>query len=329
MRRTPGMGGESVLRAVVPQPSSSSSSSSSSTSSPATPTSPPTFSAAAGGGGAAAAAGWIPCASYEGEGDEWEHVDGGEAEEDAAGELGFLGFPERLVFGRVPTTEEVDEAVSAFNTNFKYLCISTVWTFVPAMFSQVAEDGYASNLEQNAADKEVIPAANSGGSSDEFSAESHSDWIEPTMNLYTSRTSLSREREKVYDAFRLLQINPSVQKMVVSLSSDKAVWDAVMKNDVVQEFKKSFCEDGDYDTQSSDENPAGSDGTDGILGMIFGHTKAKILELIDKIGMLFNMLFHSQEKPQNSTFIDDALRSSFMLTVIVFLIVVATRVEKA
>lgn len=30
--------------------------------------------------------------------------------------------------------------------------------------------------------------------------------------------------------------------MVVSLSSDKAVWDAVMKNDVVQEFKKSFCE---------------------------------------------------------------------------------------
>ncbi|XP_020095233.1 uncharacterized protein LOC109714906 isoform X2 [Ananas comosus] len=322
MRRTPGMGGESVLRAVisasaaaagagaarptsarvsralqVPQPSSSSS-----TSSPASPTSPPTFSAA----------------SYEGEGDEWEHVDGGEAEEDAAGELGFLGFPERLVFGRVPTTEEVDEAVSALQQ-----------TFVPAMFSQVAEDGYASNLEQNAADKEVIPAAKSGGSSDEFSAESHSDWIEPTMNLYTSRTSLSREHEKVYDAFRLLQINPSVQKMVVSLSSDKAVWDAVMKNDVVQEFKKSFCEDGDYDTRSSDENPARSDGTDGILGMIFGHTKAKILELIDKIGMLFNMLFHSQEKPQNSTFIDDALRSSFMLTVIVFLIVVATRVEKA
>nr|CAD1818733.1 unnamed protein product [Ananas comosus var. bracteatus] len=216
-------------------------------------------------------------------GEEWEHVDGGEAEEDAAGELGFLGFPER--------------------------------TFVPVMFSQVAEDGYASNLEQNAADKELIPAAKSGGSSDEFSAESHSDWIEPTMNLYTSSTSLLREREKVYDAFRLLQINPSVQKM----------------NDVVQEFKKSFCEDtdGDHDTQISDENPAGSGGTDGILGMIFGHTKAKILELIDKIGMLFNKLFHSQEKPQNSTFIDDALRSSFMLTVIVFLIVVATRVEKA
>lgn len=89
------------------------------------------------------------------------------------------------------------------------------------MFSQVAEDGYAANLEQNAADKEAIPAAKSEGSSDEFSAESHSDWIEPTMNLYSSSTSLSRGREKVYDAFRLLQINPSVQvtrKLIVSLA---------------------------------------------------------------------------------------------------------------
>jgi hypothetical protein len=28
--------------------------------------------------------------------------------------------------------------------------------------------------------------------------------------------------------------------MVMALSTDKAVWDAVMNNDVVQEFKKSF-----------------------------------------------------------------------------------------
>lgn len=30
--------------------------------------------------------------------------------------------------------------------------------------------------------------------------------------------------------------------MVVSLSSDKAVWDAVMKNEAVQEIKKSLSE---------------------------------------------------------------------------------------
>lgn len=31
-----------------------------------------------------------------------------------------------------------------------------------------------------------------------------------------------------------------MQKMVMALSTDKTVWDAVMKNEVVQEFKRSF-----------------------------------------------------------------------------------------
>jgi hypothetical protein len=31
-----------------------------------------------------------------------------------------------------------------------------------------------------------------------------------------------------------------MQKMVMALSTDKAVWNAVMNNDVVQEFKRSF-----------------------------------------------------------------------------------------
>lgn len=33
-----------------------------------------------------------------------------------------------------------------------------------------------------------------------------------------------------------------MQSMVVSISSDKAVWDAVMNNKTVQELKKTFLE---------------------------------------------------------------------------------------
>lgn len=33
-----------------------------------------------------------------------------------------------------------------------------------------------------------------------------------------------------------------MQRMVVSISSDKAVWDAVMSNKTVQELKKTFLE---------------------------------------------------------------------------------------
>ncbi|RRT56824.1 hypothetical protein B296_00020783 [Ensete ventricosum] len=74
------------------------------------------------------------------------------------------------------------------------------------------------------------------------------------MHLFSSNSSQSKQCEKVYDAFNLLKISPSIQshcqcilglllqRMVVSLSSDKAIWDAVMKNEAVQELNKCFCE---------------------------------------------------------------------------------------
>ncbi|KAI5011491.1 hypothetical protein ZWY2020_013628 [Hordeum vulgare] len=49
----------------------------------------------------------------------------------------------------------------------------------------------------------------------------------------------------------LLQEDASVQKMVMALSTDKAVWDAVMNNEVVQEFKKSFQDAKETDTKGS------------------------------------------------------------------------------
>lgn len=70
------------------------------------------------------------------------------------------------------------------------------------------------------------------------STGSESDWAEPTMLLYNSRPLIIDGYRNVMDAFRLLQINPFVQRTVVSLSSDKAVWDAVMNNEAVQELEE-------------------------------------------------------------------------------------------
>ncbi|KAE9445279.1 hypothetical protein C3L33_22823, partial [Rhododendron williamsianum] len=44
----------------------------------------------------------------------------------------------------------------------------------------------------------------------------------------------------VDDAFRLLQTDPSVQRMVSSISSDKAVWDAILSNKAVQNLQHSL-----------------------------------------------------------------------------------------
>nr|XP_010919629.1 uncharacterized protein LOC105043677 [Elaeis guineensis] len=280
---------------------------SSGASSPASASSP-TFAAASG-----RVPGWSSYACF-GDGEEWEAVGEEEVEVEEEGELGKWGLLERLVFGRAPSKEEVEEAVSTLQQ------IS-----VPSTFSQT-EDGHPSYLGQVAVDKEMIPTTPQKASSIESLTDSESDWIEPAWHLYSSNTFQSKEREKVFDAFRLLQINPSIQRMVVSLSSDEAVWDAVMRNEVVQELKKSFHEVGNYETQSSDEHP---DVAPGILRWILDGTKSKIMEFIHKITKLVGDLFHLQEKDENPDLFNDAVRSSFMLSIAVFIIVVVTRIQKA
>ncbi|XP_026663011.2 uncharacterized protein LOC113463161 [Phoenix dactylifera] len=273
------------------------------------PTSSPTFPAASG-----LVAGWSSCSCF-GDGEEWEAVGEEEVEVEEEEELGKLGLSERFVLGRAPSKEEVEDAVSTLQQ-----------IFVPVTFSRTTEDGHPSYLDQVAVDKEIISATPQKASSIESSTDSESDWIEPAWNLYSSNSFQSKEREKVFDAFRLLQINPSIQRMVVSLSSDKAVWDAVMKNEVVQELKKSFPEVGNYETQSSDEHP---DVAPGILRRISGSAISKIMEFIHKITKLVGDLFHSLEKDEKPDLFNEAVRSSFMLSVVVFIIVVVTRIQKA
>lgn len=269
---------------------------------PPAPSSPPSFAASAGRGGS------VTCLV---DGDEWERV-GEEAEEVVeigdVGGSGFGGFSESFVFGEVPSREEAEDAVSTLQQ-----------IFVPVTFSQVTEDRYTSPQTEVTVEKVITLTDVTQGFS---SSDSESDWIEHAMHLYSSRSSQSHESQKVLDAFRSLQINPSVQRMVVSLSSDKAVWDAVMKNEVVQEFQKSVYE-------AENREPQGSDKGQNILNWILDGTKAKITEFFEKITELVNDIFQSQEKDNERDYFDDLLRSSFMLSVVVFIIVVAARVRKA
>ncbi|RWV94718.1 hypothetical protein GW17_00042720 [Ensete ventricosum] len=115
--------------------------------------------------------------------------------------------------------------------------------------------------------------------------------------------------------------------MVVSLSSDKAIWDAVMKNEAVQELNKCFCEVGDEETASADGGDP--DITIGTLRWILHSTKAKVREFIDHITKLMNGIFHSQGNDEKTdSFIDD-VRSSFMLSVMVFIVVVVIRIQRS
>ncbi|XP_044467407.1 uncharacterized protein LOC123197261 isoform X2 [Mangifera indica] len=117
---------------------------------------------------------------------------------------GALG--DDFVLGPVPSLDEVNKAVSALQQAFD-----------PASYSLV-RDKYAHNLDKDA----------------------ELDWVEHSPHQSNSRMLQPYGPDRVYDAFHLLQTEPSIQRMVVSLSSDQAVWNAVLNNEVVRELKESF-----------------------------------------------------------------------------------------
>ncbi|XP_042496102.1 uncharacterized protein LOC122075208 isoform X2 [Macadamia integrifolia] len=180
----------------------------------------------------------------------------------------------------------------------------------PALYSQFFED----RLDKDIPDRVADPA------------RSELVGIESNLHLYNPKLSQSHRYGWVYEAFHLLQTQPSIQRMVTSLSSDKAVWDAVLNNEVVKKLKESLCIAEDSSSPSSDGSP---DIAASILKWILDHTKAKVMELIEKLTKLVNDVFECPQKENNTAAntdrFEDRLRSSLMLSILVLLIVVVTR----
>lgn len=237
------------------------------------------------------------------DGEEWEAIEGVEMEEGIVISEQF----ERFVFGPVPSTQEAEEAVSTIQQ-----------VFIPVSLAEEIEKFPHERLE--AKDKAIISAKIFPRS---LSTGSQSDWIEPAMHLYNSKSCHSQEREKVLDAFRLLQVNPSIQRVVLSLSSDSAVWDAVMKNEVVQEFKKSLYS-GESKPQAPDEAPQAACG----ISKWIADAGTKIAEVFGKISKHLNQIFRSCDSKNEYDAFRDVLHSSFMISVLVFIVVVMNRAQR-
>ncbi|KAF8412968.1 hypothetical protein HHK36_000940 [Tetracentron sinense] len=250
------------------------------------------------------------------------------------------GFSDKFDFGPVPSKVEVENAVSALQQ-----------VLSPAAFSQLIEDMFPSNWDKDVADQTVYPKGLAG-------------------DLNNPRILRPHGSERVYDAFHLLLTDSSVQRMVMSLSSDKAVWDAVLNNHVVRELKESLSADQlsylggsiasasstvdaciaqpktldqgggrnppntteNNSLRSSDEN---YDVVTTILRWILDITRANIMEFIEKITKLVNeVLRHPHPEGENcipaaTDLLEEKMRSSFLLSILVFIIVVLTRFHKA
>ncbi|KAF7850896.1 hypothetical protein BT93_L4910 [Corymbia citriodora subsp. variegata] len=256
---------------------------------------------------------WLPFApSSEVDEYEWVFADGNE---DQKRSLHFDDF----VLGSVPSTDEVHGAVSAIQQVFDSGPCSQ---YVQDRFSPYVDN----DVDQVKNTSNLLPRVSSYGS--------EMDWIEPTLHLSNSRAL--QPCEQVYDAFHLLQRDPSVQRMVISLSSDKAVWDAVLNNEVVKELRES-CQAAEISSIpdiSSDESSVDSNEVVNVVRWMFDNTVAKVTELIEKITKLVGDLFQvpPNEEAASSEPADpfeEKLRMSFLLSVVVLLVVAVTRAHKA
>nr|BAK00842.1 predicted protein [Hordeum vulgare subsp. vulgare] len=227
--------------------------------------------------------------------DDWEEVvaaapGAGDAEVDS---------DYRVVFWSPPTGDEVRAAFSSIQEVF---------------------EGSYYDVDSDETQKQIALLSNSEDSSSSNSSGSD-DWVEPAAYVLNSTALLTREHRNVLDAFRLLQRDPNVQKMVMSLSCDRTVWDAVMNNEAVQEFRRSFQDGKEVNRKGNPCGPAA------VLKWILADTQAKITEFFDNISKIVSMLFHPQSEEDKPDLYNDAVKVSFMLSVFVFIVVAVARTK--
>lgn len=243
----------------------------------------------------------------------WPHSD----DSDWVAVDGFVD--DAFVLGPVPSEDEVHSAVSALQQVFNQ-----------ETYSNLVRDKFAPDFV-NGEEHQVMSPTDLVHQISPVGSEL--DWMEPSVLMCNSKMLQPYGSERVYDAFHLLQTDPLVQNMVKSLSSDEAVWNAVLNNAAVRELRDSFCLE-DSRSKSTDESSDGSNEETNIVTWIFNGARAKIMEVVEKITKLVNDLFQppENEKTSDSGGTDpfkEKLRTSFMLTIMVLLVVVVARAHKS
>ncbi|KAJ9556537.1 hypothetical protein OSB04_011151 [Centaurea solstitialis] len=147
---------------------------------------------------------------------------------------------------------------------------------------------------------------------------------------YDSRTLMRSLGEKrLLDAYHLLQTDASVQRLVGSISSDAEVWDAICKNDAVQDLQGFLPQTGTREKATSYDQEL--DSTTVIFKWIFAFMRLKFMELIEKlevfiIGALKSTLKNGKNTSKLDDVMEEKVRSSLFLSVVVLVVVVVTRI---
>ncbi|XP_057805519.1 uncharacterized protein LOC131020613 [Salvia miltiorrhiza] len=131
---------------------------------------------------------------------------------------------------------------------------------------------------------------------------------------------------KFSEAFAMMQAEPPLLNLVVSISCDEAVWEAMLSNEAVASISAAAKEEEKVVIMSC---PKKADLGDVMLRWIVGLAKSKVLQLLESFASLVAEIFQppSKEKPtsQLDDLLDEKVRSSLLLSVVILLIVVVVR----
>lgn len=159
-----------------------------------------------------------------------------------------------------------------------------------------------------------------------YAPKEEMNWAEPMLVK-------SPGNARFYDALYMLQNEPSIQRLVCSIACDRAVWEAMMSNKAVQNLQGSVISAAKVEESQSSTGDIGSL----IVKWIMGITTSRIAELLQSFGSLLSEIIHdifepdNKEKPTSelSDLMEEKIRSSFLLSVVLLLIVVVTRTQGA
>ncbi|KAL3348819.1 hypothetical protein AABB24_022134 [Solanum stoloniferum] len=162
-----------------------------------------------------------------------------------------------------------------------------------------------------------------------YAPKEEMNWVEPMLNPYQSTLVKSPGNARFYDALYMLQNEPSIQRLVCSIACDRAVWEAMMSNKAVQNLQGSVIS-----AAKEEESQSSTDIGSLIVKWIMGITTSRITELLQSFGSLLSEIIRDifepdrKEKP-TSDLLEEKIRSSFLLSVVLLLIVVVTRIQGA
>ncbi|KAF8050157.1 hypothetical protein N665_2036s0008 [Sinapis alba] len=162
---------------------------------------------------------------------------------------------------------------------------------------------------------------------DDDKSEDHVDWIDPPLQLCNTSLLQPYMLDRFYDAFHMFQTDPSVQRMVMSLASDRAVWNAVMNNEVVRELITN--------AESSEEDCGISMN---FIRRLLQRSAIKIMDAMEGVTKYVTDLFNGDETvvPGDETVVlatgaapvMEKLQMTVLLAIVVLLIVFVTRATR-